>query len=121
MGRWLRPSLLTPFFNRNRDINPSMSCPWTLDCSSHVWTDKNGVQTKRAVSLKPKLRLVEQIQPLVGKYKCGYCGLITLITKDKGNMEEGRKSFLQNPSLMGGRKTFGKEGVVDIRGNECLQ
>lgn len=104
MGKWLSP--ISQIFNKKRDINPEMSCPWTLDCPSHVWEDKNRVKHKRAIPLKPKLRLVERIQPLVGTYKCDYCRMITILTSDGKRVEHGHESYLKNPSLIGGRKSI---------------
>lgn len=96
---------LVSLFNKDKAMG-NIICPWKADCPSHIWRDKNGIGHSRIVSLPTKIQLMEQVQPLVSKYKCKYCGLIFLVGKESPQVTEHRKSVVRNPALIGGRKVI---------------
>ena len=97
---WIKPSLLG--FNKNKEISAPCECPWKADCPSHVLP--NGY--KRPVPLRPKLKLIENVQPHVRKYKCGYCGMVFLADVAGIRIEERDRAHIKNPAYIGGEKVI---------------
>ena len=79
----------------------ALRCPWDhpdMGCPSHrPFPDAK----------KPKMKLIERVQPRVFLYKCKYCGMTTTVSLDHpGKMPEKEQSQVLNPSLIGGEKGY---------------
>jgi hypothetical protein len=106
---WLKPQL----FEKKKNFSSDTRCPWDADCPSY-WREVKceGVgagpdfvrKVKREVPLPQKLMLIEQVQPYVRLYKCGYCGMKFFRDIDGRCIPEEQRTHLKNPALIGGAR-----------------
>ena len=68
-------------------------CPWTSDCPSH---------TPFRNARKPKVKLVERIQPHVALYQCKWCGMKWVQDATNPEIGAGNPALTKNPALVGG-------------------
>lgn len=107
---WLKPKILDIMTGglRGKDLNTEFMCPWKADCPQHnreVRISPDIVRkVKRDVMLPSKMRLVEQVQPYVRLYQCGYCGMKSYVDVDGRSLPEEERAHLKNPALLGGKR-----------------
>ena len=112
MGVWVKPKLFTFLSGglyKDKDLTHDCDCPWRSDCQQHVFTLQDGRKVERDHPLPAKLKVIERLSPLVNLYQCGYCGLKFMYSVEGYKIPEDQRAVMRNPSLIGGRKTFGKE------------
>ncbi len=76
--------------DKNKMIPNDLVCTWKSDCPSHKPYPN---------ARKPKLRIIERIQPHVFLIECKYCGM-RWIQDTTG--ERGQKGHENNEALLGG-------------------
>jgi len=78
-----------------------LRCPW--DHPEHGCPSHRPFPDAR----KPKMKLIERIQPRVYLYQCKYCGMKTTVSLDNTeSIPEREQAQIKNPALIGGQKGY---------------